>query len=374
MRLVLVGPVHPFRGGIAHYTTVLNGELRRNGHDVLLISFRRQYPSWLFPGKTDRDPSGQGLPAPGARRILDPLNPLTWLKTVREIRAFGPETVVLQWWQAFWAPVWIVLEIMQRMARVPVTMICHNVLPHERRVWDVPLAKIVLGLADRTIVQSSSEEEELRRLLPRKAVDIACHPLYDMLAQEELSQGDARRRLGLSEAGPILLFFGFVREYKGLSYLIDALPAVLAAFPQARLIVAGEFWRNREQFESQIAGLGVGANVTLVDRYIPNEEVGQYFAAADLVTLPYASATQSGVLQLALGFSRPVLATRVGGLQDTVEEGDDVVFVEPRSAPALARAIIAFLESPLPHSVGASRAQSKRRWDLLVDLLTRDPA
>ena len=369
MRVALVGPVHPFRGGIAHYTTVLNSELRRKGHDVLLVSFRRQYPRWLFPGRTDRDPSAAVLPAPGALYILDPLNPLTWLKAARTIRAFHPDNLLLQWWQVFWAPVWIVLSLAQAVRRTPVTIICHNVLPHERHWWDRFVTLAVLSFATRAIVGSTAEREELRMLLPHTWAEIVPHPLYDMLATEIISREDARKRLGLAGA-PVLLFFGFVREYKGLGYLIEALPEMLRECPALQLIVAGEFWNNRRQYEEQISALGVTRHVMLVDRYIPNEEVGLFFAAADLVTLPYVAATQSGVLQLALGFDRPVVTTRVGGLADGIEEGCDVTLVEPANAHALAQAIMGFLNTPRS-AQGRSRELSKERWEILVNAVTR---
>jgi D-inositol-3-phosphate glycosyltransferase len=263
MKLVLIGPVYPFRGGIAHYTTVLRHELAARGHEVLLISFSRQYPRWLFPGRTDRDPSADILPAPGARYILDPLDPLTWLRAAREIRAFRAEHLVLQWWQAYWAPVWIVLALSQSLRGGRVTMICHNVLPHERHWWDSLVTRVVLGRATHVIVQSAAEREDLRKMLLHKAAEIVPHPLYDMLAGEPVSPEEARRRLGLSE-GPVLLFFGFVREYKGLSYLIRALPDVLRSFPNTKLVVAGEFWNNRREYEEQIAALGLTGSVLLV--------------------------------------------------------------------------------------------------------------
>jgi glycosyltransferase involved in cell wall biosynthesis len=372
MKLVLIGPVYPFRGGIAHYTTVLRNELASRGHEVLLISFRRQYPAWLFPGKTDRDPSASPLEAPSARYILDLLNPWTWWQAIRAIRAYRPQRVVLQWWQALWAPVWLAIEVSQRATHTPVTVICHNVLPHERRPLDAALARAVLGLADRALVQSASECDDLHGLLPRKPVDVVPHPLYDMLAGQAITRDEARRQLGVDAAGPVLLFFGFVRDYKGLDYLLAAMPAVIVAFPDVRLLVAGEFWKNRAKYEAQIGALEIRAHVTLVDRYIPNEEAPLYFAAANLVTLPYASATQSGVLQMALGFDRPVVATRVGGLADVIEEGDDVTLVEPCDPAALAEAIIAFLRMPVSRGVAASRVRGKERWGQVVDAVARE--
>jgi glycosyltransferase involved in cell wall biosynthesis len=371
MKIALIGPVYPFRGGIAHYTTVLSGELAAAGHDVLLISFTRQYPQWLFPGKTDRDPSAKPLKSSGARYIIDLLNPLTWFRANRAIAEFGAQRVVLQWWQAVWAPAWLTIDLAQRLARRPVTVICHNVLPHERRFWDAPLARAVLGLADRALVQSASERDDLLALLPGKPVDVVPHPLYDMLATEPVDKVAARRQLGLDPGCKMLLFFGFVRQYKGLDTLLAALPAVLAEHPDARLLVAGEFWNNRPEYDAQIAALGIAAQVVLADRYIPNEEVALYFAAADLVTLPYSSATQSGVLQMALGFDRPVVATRVGGLADVVEEGDDVMLVEPRDPAALAGAINALLSAPVARGVAASRRSGKARWAQVVEAVAR---
>ena len=373
MRLVLVGPVYPFRGGIAHYTTVLYRELLKAGHEVLPISFRRQYPPWLFPGKSDRDPSTQAMTVAEARYLIDPLNPFSWLKTVREIRSYRPQVVVLQWWLGFWAPVWLTLGALVRLRRsMQLTIICHNVLPHEEHIWDRLIARSVLGLADQIVVQSTSEKDTLFALLPRSRVEIVPHPLYDMFAQQELSREAARERLGIAPGTPVLLFFGFVREYKGLSFLLDALPAVQEAFSDVYLLVVGEFWQGEQAYERQIAALGLEKSVLLVNRYVPNEEVPVYFRAADLVTLPYASATQSGVLQLALGFGLPVVATRVGGLSEAVVEGDDVVLVEPKSATALSSAILAYLGRP-PSNAGvqASRASSEQRWNSLVSVLTR---
>lgn len=369
--MVLVGPVYPFRGGIAHYTSVLDQELRRSGHDVLLLSFRRQYPRWLFPGRTDRDPSERVVAVADTHYVLDPLCPVTWFQAISEIRAFRPDRVALQWWQAFWAPAWIVLAVAQRLAGIPVTVICHNVLPHERHFWDVPVARLVLGLARRFIVQSDSERGKLRQLLGDVPVDTVPHPLYDMFAQETVDQATARSILGLADGGPVLLFFGFVREYKGLHYLIEALPAVMLAFPHIRLLVAGEFWHNRAQYEQQISSLDLRDRIILVDRYIPNEDVPLYFGAADLVVLPYVTATQSGVVQLALGCSRPIVTTRVGGLAEAVDEGTDLILVEPRSASALATAIIEYLGSSGPSSLGISRERSKQRWGTLVNAITR---
>lgn len=372
VRLALIGPVYPFRGGIAHYTTVLHRELCKAGHEVLLISFQRQYPRWLFPGKSDRDPSAQAMTVADARYLIDPLNPLSWFRTFREICLYQPQVVVLQWWHGFWAPAWLTLGALLRRRRVDTTFICHNVLPHEPHIWDRLIARSVLSLGDQIVVQSSSEKALLLDLIPGSRVAIVPHPLYDMLAEQAISRETARQSLEITPLAPVLLFFGFVREYKGLRFLIDALVAVRETFPDVLLLVVGEFWDDKRIYEQQIEVLGLAGNVRLVDRYVRNEEVPAYFMAADLVTLPYTTATQSGVLQLALGFGLPVIASRVGGLSEAVIESEDVILVEPKNAVALSGAIIAHLSGPSQNTgVEMSRVNSRKRWDSLVGVLTR---
>lgn len=374
MKVVLVGPVYPFRGGIAHYTAALNQALLRAGHDVLVISFHRQYPRWLFPGKTDRDPSGERLDVPNVRYIIDSLNPLSWLNAFLAIRSYGPHTVVFQWWHEFWAPVWLAMEgLLRRWGQARIAMVCHNVLPHERHAWDRTLTALVLRAADHVIVQSTSEKARFLELVPSGRVDVIPHPLYDMFDRPTITRPEARQRLGIQGDVPVLLFFGFVREYKGVHILIEALPVVRERFPEVYLLVVGEFWDDRESYEQQVKLLGLETNVRLIDRYVPNEEVALYFKAADLVVLPYTAATQSGVLQLALGFGVPVVSTRAGGIPEAVVEGDDVILVRPADPHALARAILAFFQSSSRRpTINISRDESKKRWDSLVRAITRD--
>lgn len=374
MKVVLIGPVYPFRGGIAHYTAVLNQELLKAGHDVLLISFRRQYPRWLFPGRTDRDPSGQTIDVPNVRYLIDSLNPLSWLNAFLAIRSYHPQVVVLQWWHEFWAPVWLVIEwLLKRWGKARTIIICHNVLPHERRAWNRALATLVLRAAAQVIVQSTSEKARFLELVPTGHVEVVPHPLYDMFDRPEITRQEARRHLGIRDNAQVLLFFGFVRAYKGVHFLIEALSVVREQLPDVCLLVVGEFWDDRQSYELQIKSLGLEAHVQLIDRYVPNEEVALYFKAADLVVLPYTAATQSGVLQLALGFGAPVISTRAGGIPEAVVEGDDVILVEPANSRALAEAILAFFRSSMRRpTTNVSRDESKRRWESLVRAITRD--
>lgn len=310
MRVALFGPVYPFRGGIAHYTTRLQRELLAEGHSLLLVSFRRQYPGWLFPGQSDRDPSATPLRPVEPHYWIDSLNPFTWLTTFRRVRRFGPELLIVPWWTPFFAPLWLSLALLNRLfLGCRLAILCHNVLPHEEGPVDRLLARAVLGWADRLVVQSEQERLRLLGLLPAGDVRVAPHPVYDMWAEARIPQAEARSRLGLPGAGRLLLCFGIVRPYKGVHALLEALPAIHAATGDVRLLIAGEFWEEKVPYEQAISRLGIGATVRIDDRYIPDEEAALYFSAADLLVAPYRSVTGSGVIEVAAGFGLPVVTT-----------------------------------------------------------------
>lgn len=369
MKCALIGPTYPFRGGIAHYTTLLCHHLRQR-HQVDFISFRCQYPDWLFPGRTDREPS-QPLLAVDCERLIDPFKPWSWAQAARRIQAFAPDLLLLQWWVPFWAPVWSsILWLARRRIDPRVLFIAHNVLPHEARPVDRLLARQTLGQGNALIVHSQRDRDDLLRLLPGAEVRVTAHPTYEMFAQETPSRAAARRTLDLDDEIPVLLFFGFVRPYKGLTHLIEALPTVLAHL-DAHLLVAGEFWDDPAAYQARVQALGLEERVRIVDRYIPGEEVGAYFAAADLVTLPYVDATQSGVIQIAFGFDVPVVTTTVGGLAEAVEDGLTGFLVPPEDSQALAAAILRFFQEDRATVFRANiRAQRDRfSWERLVALI-----
>ena len=344
MKVVLIGPVYPYRGGIAHYTTMLCRTLRERGHNVLLVSFKRQYPRWLFPGQSDRDPSKEPLRAEQARYWIDSLNPLTWLTTFWRIRRYWPDRIVLPWWTTFWAPVWAVIGVLNRIfLRRPLVIICHNVLPHETRWWDPCLARLALRGGTRFVVQSPEERDRLVALVPGADVAVVPHPVYDMFADKRLPKEDARRKLELPLDAPVLLFFGIVREYKGLSDVLAALPEIQARLENVILVVAGEFWEDKRPYLDAIERLKIGGSVIIDDRYIPNEEVALYFSAADVVVAPYRRVTGSGALQMARGLGVPIITTDVcqRGAQAAIDE--TVGIVVPAGDPkSLAKAVVRF--------------------------------
>ena len=370
MKCVLVGPTYPFRGGISHYTTLLCENLRSR-HEVDFYTFTRQYPSFLFPGRTDRDPSKLPLRA-DAIPLIDPVNPLTWLRAARRIRDSQPDLLIMQWWVPYWAPPFATIAfLVRRSAEAKICFICHNVVPHERRVVDRVLARLTLSQGHSFIVHSQGDEAQLRDLLPQPYVVRTVHPVYDFFRQDGLQDqvSEAREALNLPDR-KVLLFFGFVRPYKGLEYLLEAMPKVLTEI-DAHLLVVGEFWAPESEYTRYIDDLGLSEHVTIVNRYIPNEEVAAFFSAADVVVLPYTEATQSGVAQIAYGLKKPVITTTVGGLGEVVKHGETGFLVPPADSEALANAIVRYFQEELSAQFAANIRDQLHcfSWASLVELI-----
>lgn len=338
MRIGLLGPAHPLRGGIAQYLALLSGELS-GAHEVHYLSLIRQYPSFLFPGQSQVDPSASPLVVPN-ERVLDPMNPLTWGAAARRARELRLDALVYKWWIPFFGPAYAPVLAGARRGGAATIMIADNLVPHEKRPFDEALTRLVTDRTDGYLVMSQSVEQDVARLLPGAPLRRVPHPVYAQYGAAGRSRDEARARAGVS--GDMLLFFGFVRRYKGLDVLIEALPRVLAARPGLTLVVAGEFYEPVEPLRARITALGLDDAVRVLDRYVADEEVGDLVAAADAVVLPYRSATQSGVVLVAYAAGCPVISTAVGGLPEVVEEGVTGHLVPPEDPAALADAILAF--------------------------------
>jgi glycosyltransferase involved in cell wall biosynthesis len=310
VRIALVGPVYPYRGGIAHYTGMLARALEAERHQVLVVSYRRQYPRPLYPGASDRDPrtvsAAWHMPA---ECLLDTLWPPTWRRAAARIRAFGPDLVVLQWWTSFMGPLSWMLGRALRRAGLRVVFVVHNVLPHEPRPGDAWLSRRVLAQGHAFLVLSEGELERLHRLLPGARARVVAHPVHTAFGGTAVQPDVARQRLGLAPAVGVILFFGIVRPYKGLRCLLEALARLHQRGQRAHLIVAGEFWEDRRGYDRLVRRLGLDACVHIVGRYIPDEEVGDYFAAADVFAAPYVGGTQSAAVKVAIAFGVPIVTT-----------------------------------------------------------------
>ena len=366
MKFCVIGPTYPFRGGIAHYTTLLVKHLRER-HQVVFYSYSRQYPRWLFPGSTMPDPSSCALKEP-CERIIDPLNPLTWWQTAQRIAADKPDVLLLQWWTPFWLPLLLTVSVIARRARIPILYLCHQMIEPDSSALELLLARPALRLGDAFIVMSQKDFALAQRILGDKPIRVAHHPIYDGFPQQGLARVQARAHLGIEPDEPLLLFFGFVRRYKGLRYVLDAL-GQLSQPP--RLLIAGEFWEEEALYRDLIRQLGLEQHVVIHNRYIPNEEIEPYFVAADALVLPYLSGSQSGVGMIALNYGIPVIATSIGGLAETVTHGETGLIVPPADSAALAAAIERFFREGLsePFRAAMSQGRAHLSWDALIRII-----
>jgi glycosyltransferase involved in cell wall biosynthesis len=365
VKISLVGPTHPFRGGIAQHTTLLFRHLRTR-HQVRFYAFKRQYPAWLFPGKSDRDPSQAPLIEEGAERLLDSLNPLSWIRVSRRIIADQPDLVVIPWWTFFWTPQFLtVCWLVSFFSKARFLFVCHNVYDHEASAISRLCARLVLRRGDCLIVHSREDYDRLSTFVPENRIKLGFLTANEMA--DSLPSDEAKRSLGVE--GEVLLFFGFIRPYKGLEHLLEALPLILRE-RRVTLLVVGESWNGSEAITEQMKRLGLERHVVRFDQYVPNEDVPLYFSAADLVVLPYVSCTGSGIVQTAFAFNRPVVATRVGSLVEAVEDGRTGYLVDPADSVGLAQAVIRFFVEQRGPEFSRNIEQDKKQfgWDRFLEL------
>jgi glycosyltransferase involved in cell wall biosynthesis len=346
--VAIVGPVFPYRAGIAYCTTRLAEEL---GADV--ISFRRQFPKSLYPGSSDIDETLRAKTPPGARFVLDIVNPLTWLRTAWLLRRGRYDAVVLVWWVWVWAlPYLVLLALLPRRTRV--ILQCHNIGDKEPAAWKRFLTDLVLRRGDVLVVHAKTEAADAQRRAPGRRVVTTFLPVHE-LGGAVPSRDEARRTLGLR--GNVALFFGHVRPFKALDVVLRAWPLLTA---EVTLVVAGEvWWKNEEEYRALAAGL---PNVRLDFRFIPDAEIATYFAAADVVLAPYRIEAQSGVALTAFHFARPVIASTVGGLPEIIVEGENGLLVPPDDPAALAYAIDTFFATPDRNRMERQAAAAARKY------------
>jgi len=347
MKFTVIGPVYPYRGGISHYTAQLIRSLSDAKHSVFSVSFKRQYPKWLYPGKSDKDPS-QSVTHIDAQYLLDPLNPITWYQTAKQIDKIKPDLVIIQWWTTFWAPAYAGLVAILRRKKIKVGYIIHNVLPHEQHFFDPWLAKLALSKGNVFLAQTEREKQKLQKLLPRSVVVVSNLPTYTFLTNHQISKKEARKIIGTPQNSPLILFFGIVRVYKGLKYLIDSMALMKREYPETMpfLLVAGEIWEDKTLFQEQIERLDLKDCVRLDDRYVPDEEVAIMFSAADMLVAPYIDGTQSAAVGLALGFGLPLIVTEIvaGGI--AAENMQNIQVVKAGDANAISKAIQKAISNP----------------------------
>jgi glycosyltransferase involved in cell wall biosynthesis len=364
MRIALLGPLAPWRGGLAQYLAAMGETLSRRA-EVRGFTFTRQYPGLLFPGRSQRDPDAERPTFP-VEATLDSIAPPSWKRTARAIDAFAPGMVILKWWMPFFGPSFASSVGPARARGTRVILVCDNLTPHERRPFDAALTRWMLRNSDGYLVMSDAVERDLDRLKPGAPRRRVPHPLYAQFDRGRWTRASARERLGLS--GEVILFFGYVRRYKGLDVLLEAFRAVRAR-RDATLVVAGEFYEDAGPYRALARAAGGEPAVRMLEHYLPDPEVEAVFKAADVVVLPYRSATQSGVTHVAFALGVPVIITDVGGLAETVEDGVTGLVVPPEDPAALARAIERFFDDGLGPRMreAISSVARERSWDTLAD-------
>ena len=336
--ILIIGPIYPYRGGISHYTGLLAQSLSSR-FDVKVFSFKMQYPKFLYKNE-QKNYDSTIFAYDDTEYIINTLNPFNWAITARKIKRLKPDMIIVQWWHPYFAPAWH--GILRRVSKnIPTVFTCHNVYPHESKIPFVEqMTRYTLRLGNRFIVHADSEATDLRSLLPEAEYRQTVHPTYNSFRIEGISKREARARLDIDQNAQVLLFFGFIRKYKGLKYLLNAMPSIVQKHSNALLLVVGEFFDNdKEDYVRLINELDCAGNIRLVDGYLPDRDVEPYFAACDIVILPYTSATQSGIVQIAYGFEKPVITTRVGGLPDVVIDGETGILIDPENPEEIARAV-----------------------------------
>jgi len=361
-RLVVVGVSFPFRGGIAHYSTLLVRNLRLR-YRVEFITFRRQYPGILFPGKTQYDESANPI-VESNDALIDSVNPVSWIRTARALNRLRPHLIVFNWWHPFFGMAYgTILQFLSPALRGRVCFLCHNVRPHETHLLERMLCSYAFRHVRYFIVHSEEDKEKLLHLKPGAQVLRNGHPVFAQFSKGlTMDKADARRQLGLPPDRNLVLFFGLIRPYKGLAFLIEAMPRVLQEI-DCSLLVAGEFYDDKAKYTRLIEERNIAAHVRLEDRYISNEDVGRYFCAADVVVLPYVEATQSGIVPIAYSFETPVITTRVGGLPEAVLEGETGFLVDAGNPAQLAETIVRYYKGGYEQQFRDGIRRNANRFD-----------
>lgn len=363
MRIVILGTAHPYRGGLAAFNERLARQFQAEGHEVRIETFTLQYPSFLFPGKTQytADPAPEGLTI---IRRLNSCNPFNWLKVGKALRKAQPDLVICCYWMAFFAPLYATIcRLARKNHKTRCIALVHNMFPHEKSFLDRLFAPCFVRSQDGFVALSESVVEQIHGLTIAPAV-ASPHPVYDHYGAQ-MTKADACAALGLDTDKDYLLFFGLVRAYKGLDWLLDAMKEVKN--DRLRLLVAGEFYEDEEKYKAQIERNGLKDKVILRNEFIPDADLRKYFGAADLIVQPYKSATQSGVTQVAFHFEKPMLVTNVGGLGEIVHDGKMGYAVIP-NPQAIADAITDYFDNNRQSAFTDYLRQEKTKygWDRMT--------
>ncbi|MCX6318319.1 MAG: glycosyltransferase [Bacteroidetes bacterium] len=361
-KIVIIGPAHPLRGGLATFNQRLAKEFNDQGHDCSIYSFSLQYPSFIFPGTTQytNEPAPENLTV---HTVINSINPFNWIKIGNRLKKDKPDLVIVRFWLPLMGPaLGTILRRIKKNKHTRIICIADNVIPHEKRPGDKPFTRYFLKSCDAFITMSEKVMADLRLFEKEKPASLVMHPLYDNFGAI-LSKEEARTHLQIPMQDKIILFFGFIRNYKGLDLLLEAMPSLKGI----RLLVAGEFYEDEKTYQEQIDRLQIRDQLILRTDFIPDSEVKYYLCAVDAVIQPYRNATQSGVTPLAFHFEKPMVVTNVGGLPAMVTHNEIGIVTEPEPA-AIAKGIEAFYAAGEAHFIPFIREKKKSfSWQKMTE-------
>ena len=369
--IIIIGPAHPLRGGLASFNERLARQFNAEGHHTTIFTFSLQYPGFLFPGTTQYSTE----PAPDDVKInacINSVNPFNWIKIGNRIKNLHPDLIIVRYWLPFMGPcLGTILRRVKKNRHTKIVCIADNIIPHEKRMGDAAFTKFFIKPVDAFITMSDKVLQDLGKFSNSKPAKYIAHPLYDNFG-ERIDKTEARNKLGIDKDLSIVLFFGFIRKYKGLDILLDAIKIIKdqhAAIPTVKFLIAGEFYEDREPYDKQIAALDIEDMLILKTDFIPDSEVKYYLCAADMIVQPYRNATQSGVTPLAYHFEVPMVVTNVGGLPALVPDNKAGLVAEP-NAKDIAEKIHTFLKTGTQHFVPFLREEKKKYgWGRLTETI-----
>lgn len=365
MKVIVLGTAWPYRGGLATFNERLARQFASEGHEVEIWTFTLQYPSFLFPGKTQYT----NEPAPGdliIRRELNSCNPFNWLRVGRAVRKAAPDLLICCYWMSFFAPAYgLVSRMAQRNGKTKCIALVHNMIPHEPNILDKLFTPYFVKSQNGFVALSESVVRDIEKIERGKSKvqrpkTFSPHPIYDHYG-ERMTKEDACKALNLPAEKNYMLFFGLVRAYKGLDLLLDAFGLVKDQLPELQLIIAGEFYEDEEKYRAQIESLGLNERVIVRNEFVPDGDLRKYFGAADLIVQPYKTATQSGVTQVAFHFEKPMLVTNVGGLGEIVHDHKMGYACEP-TAEAIAADLLDYYQQDRQEAYTAYVQKEKTKY------------
>jgi len=365
-KVFIIGPAYPLRGGLASFDELFCEALNKEGHQCEIISYSLQYPNFLFPGSTQYHVNGTAPKNITIHTLINSVNPLSWFKTASFIKKQKPDFIIFRFWIPFMGPALGTIARLVKKQNIKVLTITDNVIPHEKRLGDKQLASYFIKGCDAFVTMSKAVMIDLEKFTNTSHKKYLLHPLYTAFG-EKIPKQEARLKLHLKQDDRVILFFGLIRKYKGLDLLIEAF-SLLKANSHNKLLIAGEFYEDKQPYLDLISKYKLEEQIMLLNQFIPNDDVKYYFSAADIVALPYRSATQSGVTQVSFHFEVPTLVTNVGGLGEIIPHNVAGYVVEP-NPQAIATSLEDYFENKKEHTFteGMKQEKQKYEWSIFVN-------